>query len=190
MGNGSPEDFLKDLENFKNITYGKVNRVIKYITADLFKAIIEDTPVDSGRARSSWVFSVGTPKLVYPNEDRDEYGNAAKGFDRTGVTTMDKVDNGLKRAKAAITGKQKKLEGIDYYLTNCTSYITKLEYGGYTESYIEKFKAEMSEKYPKRKGNGGSNLSGTFSKQAPQGMVRKNIQRFANMSIDKYKLEE
>lgn len=170
-GEGSPEQFIKDVANFKTISFKKVNTIIKYISIDLFKSIIEDTPVDSGRARSSWVFSDWSPKFIKPNEQVDKEGNNKKQFDKTGVTTITKMTNQIKRAKG-LTGKEG-VRNSTYFLTNSTSYIDMLEYGLYPPN-------------PKAT----SKTVGGYSSQAVGGFVRKNLQRFSKQSFTHYALKD
>jgi len=90
--------------------------------------VIEDTPVDSGRAKSSWVFSDYAPTFIPPNEEKDELTGANKAtFDKTGQVAITRVVNGLKRAKGLT--KNQGDRGSTYFLSNMTSYIMKLEYG-------------------------------------------------------------
>jgi hypothetical protein len=42
---------------------GKQDRLRRAVIIELFGAVIKDTPVDTGRLRSSWRCSIGTPSL-------------------------------------------------------------------------------------------------------------------------------
>lgn len=174
-GDGSPEQFIKDVTNFKLITFKKVNTIIKYISIDLFKSIIEDTPVDSGRAKSSWVFSDWSPKFIDQANERFVKGKkvdrkkAITSFDKTGVTTITKMTNQVKRAKG-LTGKEG-VRNSTYFLTNSVPYVKMLEEGGYPPN-----------PKPDAKTNAG------YSTQAVGGFIKKNLQRFGKQTFTHYAL--
>lgn len=54
--------FGSELENFKETALDATEKTRKGIIFELFKSVILDTPVDTGRARGNWQTSVGTPK--------------------------------------------------------------------------------------------------------------------------------
>lgn len=119
------------------------------IITELFGSVIKDTPVDTGRARANWQTEINSPKT-----------NELNTNDKTGAGAKAEV---LAKANASRWGDA-------LHLTNNLPYIFKLEYGGYPNppklgSYNKKTK-----KYEIKSVNG-------FSKQAAQGMFRRNILR-------------
>lgn len=155
-GSGSVEDFIKDIDNFNNITWGKVNKIIKYISIDLFQSVIEDTPKDTWRSLNSWHFTVDIPSRRKPNEEVDENGDPIETYPKNSVNVVTKMKNGLNRAVSIVSKTNSEVHR--YYLTNNTSYIIGLEYGH----------SEL---------------------QAPDGMARKNVQRFSKMNLTKYAIK-
>lgn len=160
---GSPEKFIEDIENFKKITWGKVNTIVKAISADLFESVIYDTPYVTGRAKNNWVFSSGTvPKFddVPPDTEQTQTDKNGKKLkvkvysDKSGKKAATKARNGLRRATVMFK-KGKAVQ--EYYLTNQVPYIRKIEYTGWNET-------------------------------PPYRMVHKNLQRFANISIEKVQI--
>lgn len=168
----NPDKFLEAIDEWENITFNNINYLIKVVSLDLFSQVIKDTPVRSGRARNNWVFSYGTaPTYKDVGPTTYEALRGPKGaratpkdiFDKTGNKAINKVRNGLRRAPTMI----KKKEGvINYYLTNKVPYIRRLEYG-------------MPPYMP------GPNVLNGRSRQAPNGMARKNTQKFAHYNFTK-----
>lgn len=117
------------------------------ITA-LFQAndgIIGRTPVDKGRARGSWVPSIGSPSA------------AIGGKDKSGSSTKRKADSIARKSVGSV-----------YFLTNNLPYIGVLEYGGYPVPVEKGTWVKKSQKYEILS-------QGGYSKQAPQGMLRVTV---------------
>lgn len=97
---------------FQNITTKSIKtteNVIKKSVFDLTSAIIQDTPVDSGRLRANWLVSFNTPiDAELKLEDKD--GNAT-----------------IAKAKALIGGSKVPLV---YWINNNLPYANHIEYGG------------------------------------------------------------
>jgi len=55
--------FASDLSGFADKATLRVDRIRRAVVINLFSAIIEDTPVLSGRLRGNWQASVGSPLL-------------------------------------------------------------------------------------------------------------------------------
>ena len=93
------------LEN-KRVTKQKTNTAIRATIIATWGAVIEETPVDEGRARGNWFITDGSPS--------SEIGSGDKGKGTAYVAqSIDNVfDNKI-------------------FLTNNLPYINKLEYGGY-----------------------------------------------------------
>ena len=54
--------FAEELKQASSLVLEEADEDRKAITIKLFNSIIQDTPVDSGRARGNWQTSTGTPK--------------------------------------------------------------------------------------------------------------------------------
>lgn len=155
MREGSPEAFMRNMDNFSTITWGKLNNVIKGICDGLFQQVIRDTPVRYGWTSNSWFFSTDLPSNKKIPETLD---GKKVHYDKTKQSKRTEVHNQITRAKAMTS---KGIHKRNYYLTNNSYPTPLLEYGLYP----------------------GPNK---FSKQAPGGFIRKNLQKYANQTYDKY----
>jgi hypothetical protein len=102
---GSFED---DLNKFQRKTVNKMDQVVRKVALELFTRIIYKTPVDTGRARSNWQVSIGTPASGTVEID-DKSGNAT-----------------VSQATAKSAGFK---AGDTIYLANNLPYIRRLEEG-------------------------------------------------------------
>jgi len=113
--------------------------------------VIEKTPADKGEARNGWILSVGAPSQSIASS-KSASGNASfRQLAQLPLWVLDKT----------------------IYYTNNTAHIGVLEYGGFPSpvekgSYIKKTKS-----YQILSVNG-------FSKQAPNGWVRKSLIEMEN----------
>lgn len=124
--------FSADLIEFAEKTDRGIEETRQAVVTELFNSVIQDTPVDTGRARGNWQASLNTPKS---GELERVSGEAAKA------------------EVAANLGKG----DVTNYLTNNLPYAQALE-------------------------------EGSSKKQAPAGMVRKNVarlQRILKKAINK-----
>jgi hypothetical protein len=156
MAEGSidPSKFVEGaIENIE-----KVRRIYAF---ELFRRVVERTPVDTGNARSNWLVAIGEPT--------DEYNPASvtkrkitRGKNKGKTIAKIKLHQTLKDTMRA-GGFGITFSGDDtIVIFNNTPYIKKLEYGGYGK-YDENGKViEPS--------NGPKTMNG-FSRQAPHGMV-------------------
>jgi hypothetical protein len=53
--------FADDIRNFERKTARKLDEVPRKVVFQIFKNVIDKTPVDTGRARANWQPSLGTP---------------------------------------------------------------------------------------------------------------------------------
>lgn len=162
----TPEKFAKAMEEFEKFTYTTINYIVKVIASELFEDIIRQTPMLTGRARSNWVFSAGKTKTYKTIGPRKVTKKTKTAFDQSGDNAVKKVENGLRRAPTVI--KKGKPTGIQYYLTNQVPYILRLEYGS----------EAPDGGYP-----AGPGTTNGFSKKAPAGMARKNVQKYSKKSL-------
>lgn len=114
--------------------YTKTNDNIRGVYLSGLVNIVQETPVDEGRARNNWFLSVSTPSSA--------------------VTTSKAKGLGAIRQ---LSKMPKRVLNRKLYYTNNLPYISKLEYGGFTN------KPETDK------------TVGGFSKQAPNGWVRKTL---------------
>lgn len=102
-------DFSLAFQNINDKTEQQLNRIIKKSVFDLTSAIIQDTPVDTGRLRANWLVSFNTP-----------IDAELKLEDKEGSATIAK-------AKALIGGSKVPLV---YWINNNLPYANHIEYGG------------------------------------------------------------
>lgn len=134
------------------LAYAKQNKidriqVARYVSINISRDIVNNTPVDEGRARSNWYASnSGSSNQTTESNKRDSLANVRKKFD----------------------GAAKKYG--TYYFTNNLPYARALEYGEYKKNPIRGTRNRLTGIYEIRTRNG-------YSKQAPRGMVRIAILR-------------
>lgn len=100
--------FKADLGRFLSNTKKRHSEVVAKIAFDVLRQIVQRTPLDTGRARSSFYCSEGSP--LYAETDRiDKSGNPS-----------------LERGAKVFNGQK---EHPVYYITNSLSYIRRLNEG-------------------------------------------------------------
>jgi len=203
-------DFAKQVDNWCKITTGKLNKIFKGITADFFTSIISMTPVDTGRAVSSWFFSAGSdPKFYYPLVPT----KASKArilapkigpmplprAEKVPIVTPSVPLTAEAKISAQIAAREahrnkavvkclnglrraKKLVPVDQVGKgeDVKYFLTN------TTHYIGMLEYG---RYSNTRGNYSKTNSLGFSQQAPAGMVRVNLDRVANMGDIKYYVE-
>jgi hypothetical protein len=102
--------FSADVSKWVNGSRQKADKVSRMIALEVFKRVIMRTPVDTGRARSNWQCSIGSPIAGV-------------------VSTTDK--GGGATVQNAATVLQQFGIGKVAYLMNNLPYISHLEYGLY-----------------------------------------------------------
>lgn len=112
--------FESQLNAFVSGTEKKLERTVRAVKLELFRSVILDTPVDTGRARGNWQATIGSPAT---NEIENE---------------------SMSVALAGVAANLGKINDVSF-LANNLPYIEELEDGS--------------------------------SKQAPAGMVRRNMAR-------------
>ena len=129
----------KNVDSAIDDLYTKTNDNLRGVYLAGLVNIVQETPVDEGRARNNWFLSIATP---------------------SSATTTSKA-KGL-GAIRQLSSMPKRVLNRKIYYTNNLPYISKLEYGGFTN------------KPETEKTRGG------FSKQAPNGWVRKTLIKIQN----------
>ena len=115
------------------------------------KNIVQGTPADSGRARNNWFLSVGAPSNK--------------------ITTSSSVGGGGSLSQASKMPKDVLNNTI--FFTNNLPYIGVLEYGGFPSPVEKGSYIKRSKTFEILSING-------FSKQAPNGWVRKTVIQMQN----------
>ena len=100
--------FEGDIIKFTNRSVKEVDRIRRGVIIDLFSAVINDTPADTGLLRGNWQTSVGKPKNSKLSRE-DKTGSAAKA----------KIANNLGKFGDAV------------HMTNNLAYAKVAEYGGW-----------------------------------------------------------
>lgn len=87
-----------------------LNDIKRKVAIDVFSQVVVATPIDTGRARSNWMTSVGAPISA-----------------ERGTNNVQSALSEIKKVVASSPLEQ------DIYCSNNSPYITRLEFGGYGE---------------------------------------------------------
>jgi hypothetical protein len=107
--------FSDQVKIFSNKALKNSDTVLRKVCLDLFRAVIQKTPVDTGRAKNNWF--VGVNRRVIAE---------SLGFDKTPVGQI-----GSKNLQSIVTEVKKAKFGDTVSLMNSLPYILVLEYGGF-----------------------------------------------------------
>lgn len=108
--------FGSDLKKFSNTVGVSLDKVVKKVSFELHKKVIVKTPVDTGRARSSWNINAGrVDPSVQPEGRRGRSG-------ATGIALRKQTNFDLPSPYSRV------------YITNNLPYITVLEDGSSTQA--------------------------------------------------------
>ena len=102
-------DNPNDIQNLTKNTMNNLNQIMRLAALNLFRQVVQKTPVDTGRARGNWQVSVG---------------GAAKG-----IVEGEKSEEQVLQEIIEVIYEARIKQG--FFLTNNLPYIQKLEYGGY-----------------------------------------------------------
>jgi len=104
--------FSVDLTRWVEKAKGNVDKVLRETVVLASQQIVQRSPVDTGRFRANWQFSVGAPDL----------------------TTSERVDPSGSLTIARILGQVAGIKaGPTVYLTNSLPYAYRLEYEGWSD---------------------------------------------------------
>ena len=154
--------FASDCEKFRMKSFnGRMNVVVRKVSLDLFKKVVEKTPVDTGRARGNWMVGINHIPI-------------GSGLDKK--NPIGRIVADVLKAKA----------GDNIALANTLPYIGKLEYGGFPNppkkgSWIKGTgkRSKKTGKYLKGgQGHYEVKSEGGYSRQAAQGMVRITVEEY------------
>ena len=157
-------DFSLAFKQLNDLTIKQTEDIIKKTVFDLTSAIIQDTPVDTGRLRANWLVSFNTP--INAELDLE---------DKSGRTTTSKAKRLISNNKVPLV----------YWIQNNLPYANVIEFGLYPNpvklgSRIKGVSKSNPVKYQVLSING-------FSAKAKQGMVRINLIRFNKYLKDNIK---
>ena len=140
------------LHKFDASSKESADKVAQHACYNLFGAIIEETPVgdfdpaEMGKLKGAWVVSQGSPSSSTPNK---RMPNRERQSIKSQISS--KIISG----------------NVRMFMTNSRSYAGVVEYGGYKKN-------PKLGTYNKVKKRFEIRSRGGFSKQAPEGMVRRN----------------
>ena len=155
MAGKSAEGFAADLDLFLQGALDRQDVLVRRVMSEAAQSVILKTPVDTGRARANWI-AAEDEASTETSESTDANGQSA-----------------LAAANLVIAGAPRFGRVV---LANSLPYIGVLENGGFVPT---------DPGPSKKKGKGGKGIkgrtgetlvSGGFSVQAPEGMVKKTVQ--------------
>ena len=165
----SPKNLTKALsdilDKFDENNQRGAGLVMKETMKNLFGSIIEETPVGDfdpeheGTLKGSWQLTRTAPATRNINRRRPHRTRSSLKFTRNPSSVLI----------------------YSWFLTSNSPYINTVEYGGYPKSV-------KRGTFNKRSGRFQIRSAGGFSKQAPKGMVRKNVRklkRFLEVAANK-----
>ena len=157
---------LKVLHTFDQVNMKSADKVMQAATLNVSGAVIEETPVGDfdpehmGILKGGWVITRGTPS-------RTKYKRQMP--DRTRKDISNLISDKIVSTR------------VTHYLTNNVAYVNVVEYGGYKRSPKIGTFNKVTQRYEIRS-------EGGFSKQAPRGMVRRNVgkwKKFVEIAANK-----
>lgn len=146
------KEFIFRVRNFVDKTTEEIELIQKKTAIELYRMIINRTPIDVGVARANWFVTSSAPSSRLSEGKEDIAAGKRPPLDATGPT----VD--------AMVSKVEKIPlGKTIYMTNNAPYILRLEYGLYP-----------------RNSSGTKTTAQGYSTQAPNGMVRLSLKEVGN----------
>jgi hypothetical protein len=114
----TPEEFARRIEERSRAVRKNAEKAVKRAALVADQVVVTKTPVDTGRARTNWFASIGSPlfKVVEPPES---FATA----EESGAF----LDSPMSQARAIIASY--KLGSGDIYITNSVHYIRLLDKG-------------------------------------------------------------
>lgn len=103
--------FESEVRDFVIKANGLQEKQVRYLCLDLFKNVVQGTPVDTGRARGNWQATINTPAT----------GSTEK-TDKQGGATISAGSNAVSQAAGNV-----------FYITNNLPYIYRLEFEGWSK---------------------------------------------------------
>ena len=106
-------DFSLAFQNIATKSIKKTENIIRATVFDLTSSIIQDTPVDTSRAKNNWLVSFDSP-----------IDNTVNTLDNSGNTVINKANTKIMANKVPMV----------YWIQNNLPYIAKLEFGLYPKN--------------------------------------------------------
>jgi hypothetical protein len=115
------DGFIADMKVFQDRVLPKTFVAFqKYIALELYKRIMQKTPVDKGTLRGSWTISIGSQDRTPANKNT----TAKQGASLTGAERAD--------FKAAVAGMQELKLGQIVWINNAMPYVLRIEFDGHS----------------------------------------------------------
>lgn len=115
------DGFIADMKVFQQRVLPKTFVAFqKYIALELYKRIMQKTPVDKGTLRGSWTISIGSQDRTPANKET----NAKQG---STLSSEERAD-----FKAAVAGMQDLQLGQIIWINNAMPYVLRIEFDGHS----------------------------------------------------------
>lgn len=121
--NDGTQEFEADIGAFAKLLELRVDTVLQRLALDIMGRIILRTPVDTGRARSSWDLSIGVPSEYVPPERNVSLSKIAPQSFTLSAGAGGAVDTKALATAQGITAKQ------PVFIVSNLDYIEALENG-------------------------------------------------------------
>lgn len=151
------KDFQATLRVFKTLTQKQFIAIHKRICFELFRRVLEKTPVDKGFLRANWGLHIGEPQSRGKNKSK--VGKAA---------TLSREE--IQHAQSVMAQLSGLPVGQMVWLTNDMPYANTVEFGLYPNPPKKGSRVRKG-----RRWFWVQRSSGGFSKQAPAGMVQVSV---------------
>ena len=123
------DGFIADMKVFQKRVLPKAFVAFqKYIALELYKRIMQKTPVDMGTLRGSWTISIGSQDRAPANKDSDarafksEYGGQQ-------LTRTERAE-----FKSAVAGMSELGLGQIVWINNAMPYVLRIEFDGHSHT--------------------------------------------------------
>ena len=118
------EEFLRKIHAFSGIAGSRLDFIMRKIGLDAFNQLLRRSPVDSGRFRASWRYTVNTiDSSVEPRSKSGTKSSIKKGAPPTGEQTS-----------AVVTANKTVTRDSVIHITNSLPYSVRLEQGYSTQA--------------------------------------------------------
>lgn len=117
------DGFIADMKVFQQRVLPKTFVAFqKYIALELYKRIMQKTPVDKGTLRGSWTISIGSQDTVPANKATAAKQGAA-------LSSAERAD-----FQTAIAGMQELKLGQIIWINNAMPYVLRIEFDGHSHT--------------------------------------------------------
>ncbi len=117
------DGFIADMKVFQKRVLPKTFVAFqKYIALELYKRIMQKTPVDKGTLRGSWTISIGSQDTQPANKETSAKQGAA-------LSSAERAD-----FKTAVAGMQELKLGQIIWINNAMPYVLRIEFDGHSHT--------------------------------------------------------